>query len=81
MAHRHDPNSQSNINKLVTKHIDINWTANFETKQLEGFVDYTVEALEDHADELVLDTKDLTIKDSTTESNEKLIVRFFNCIP
>lgn len=48
-----DPTSFSNSDQVKTKHIDINWTVNFEKKKLEGYVDLKLEVLEDSVKEVV----------------------------
>jgi leukotriene-A4 hydrolase len=56
-----DPNSLSNIDKIKINHISIQLTVDFFKKMLIGFVDLSLEILENNTQEIILDTKNLTI--------------------
>jgi aminopeptidase N len=59
-----DPTSFGNISQVRQKHLHLDLNVNFNTSQLQGFVEITVECLDD-ADVLVLDTSALTITAAT----------------
>jgi aminopeptidase N len=71
-----DPNSFGNISQLRQKHIHIDLKVNFETSQLEGFVELQVECIEDSS-ELVLDTSALKISQVSIDSTELEVPEFF----
>ena len=56
-----DPNTLSNYYDLVTRHIAWTFEADFSRKVLKGHVVLTLEALVDNVQEVVVDSRDLTI--------------------
>ncbi|XP_013791875.1 leukotriene A-4 hydrolase-like isoform X1 [Limulus polyphemus] len=66
-----DPNSFSRPEECIVIGIHIDWEVNFENHILTGFVDLTVEKKDTSASHLVLDTRDLTIKNVVDKSTDK----------
>lgn len=62
-----DYHSFANPEAIKVTHIDLDLTANFEDKQLKGFAALTFERINANAEELIVDTRDLTILDVTAE--------------
>jgi leukotriene-A4 hydrolase len=58
----HDPSSYANTDAFVTKHIVLDLDADFDAKTLSGTAELSVERRNADASELVLDTRDLTIR-------------------
>jgi leukotriene-A4 hydrolase len=52
-----DPNSFSNVDKILQRHLHFDWTIGFETKTIDGSVTIDAEALVDGVDELVCDNR------------------------
>src|SRR5690606_28522152 len=57
-----DPHSFTNAAAFRTTHIALDLTADFSRKRLVGHVDLTLDRLDEDARELVLDTRDLTVR-------------------
>lgn len=57
-----DPHSFTNAAAFRTTHIALDLTADFSRKRLVGHVDLTIDRLDEDARELVLDTRDLTVR-------------------
>ena len=57
----HDYHSFANSDEVKVNHLSLSLTTNFETKQLTGQVELTLEYINSQATELWLDTRDLTI--------------------
>ena len=57
-----DYHSYANPTDIVVTHIDLDLTADFEKKQLIGTASLTFDKQNNLADELILDTRDLSIK-------------------
>ena len=58
----HDPSSYANTDAFVTTHIGLDLTADFDARTLSGTAQLAVERRQADAGELVLDTRDLTIR-------------------
>ena len=60
-----DPNvdyhSQANPHQVLTTHLNLDLSVDFKKRELSGFVIFDIERKQDKANELVLDTRDLTI--------------------
>ncbi|TKR80497.1 hypothetical protein L596_014564 [Steinernema carpocapsae] len=56
-----DPSSCANFHEVVVKHIDLNWTVDFEKKLLRGTATLTIRAIE-KVDKLILDICDQDFK-------------------
>ncbi|XP_046999491.1 leukotriene A-4 hydrolase [Schistocerca americana] len=68
-----DPNSYSNPDEVAVSHLDVSLTIDFERKILIGEVNLTTEKKKDDAHLLVLDTRELKIKDiSDKDTGTKL---------
>ncbi len=61
-ANMPDPHSYANMNDVRIQHMKLDLTADFEAKTLEGTIELAVERINARANELILDGKDLTIK-------------------
>ena len=68
----HDPSSYANTEAFVTTHLILDLTADFDRKTLSGTAELVVNRRNDNATELVLDTRDLTIRsvEATSGSSE-----------
>ncbi|XP_076329349.1 leukotriene A-4 hydrolase isoform X2 [Tachypleus tridentatus] len=66
-----DPNSFSRPEECIVIAIHIDWDVNFEKQVLDGFVDLAIEKKDPSASHLVLDIRDLTIKNVVDKSTEK----------
>jgi leukotriene-A4 hydrolase len=62
-----DPSSYANTEAFVTRHLVLDLTADFEAKTLSGTAELQLDRRDPNASELVLDTRDLTIR--TVESS------------
>lgn len=62
-----DYHSQSNPNDVIVSHLELDLTADFESKVLSGSVVLTYEKLTPTASTLILDTRDLVINQVTAE--------------
>jgi leukotriene-A4 hydrolase len=62
----HDPSSYANTDAFVTTHILLDLTADFDARTLSGTAELAVERRTADAGELVLDTRDLTIRSVET---------------
>ena len=57
-----DPSSYANVDAFVTTHLVLDLTADFDAKTLSGIAELHLERRDPDATELVLDTRDLTIR-------------------
>ena len=57
-----DPSSYANTEAFVTRHLVLDLTADFDAKTLSGTAELQLERRDSNASELVLDTRDLTIR-------------------
>jgi len=57
-----DPNSESDPSVFSTKHLDLNWTIDFESERIHGDVVLTIKKLLSDAQVLFLDASSLDIK-------------------
>jgi leukotriene-A4 hydrolase len=57
-----DPSSAANVSAFVTTHLVLDLTTDFGTKTLHGTAELTFDRLDPSATEVVLDTRDLTIR-------------------
>lgn len=64
-----DPHSYSNFDEVIIKHIDFDLTVDFDKKQISGKASYKIENLK-NSDELILDTRNLSIEKVTLNENE-----------
>jgi len=67
-----DPNSQSNIHEIITRHISLLWDVDFDSKSIKGQVSLTGEALKDGVSQFTFDSKDLDIQGVTSAEGETL---------
>ena len=58
-----DPHSYANTDDFVTSHLVLDLDVDFEQRQLSGTVELQLKRLNPHATELVLDTRELSIRD------------------
>jgi len=58
----HDPSSYANTDAFVTKHLILDLTADFDAKTLSGTAELHLDRRDPKATELVLDTRELTIR-------------------
>jgi aminopeptidase N len=58
----HDPVTYANVDAFVAKHLVLDLTADFEAKTLTGTAELTFDRRDPNAPEVVLDTRDLTIR-------------------
>lgn len=56
-----DPSSISNLSDFTTRHIEIDWTLDFDQRQVSGWVELTVQRLDPEVPELVFDASALDI--------------------
>lgn len=56
-----DPHSYSQPDKVLIRHLDLNLTADFESSELQGYVDLELSWQDQESIELVLDSSDLSI--------------------
>ena len=68
----HDYHSFANSDEIKVNHLSLSLTTNFETKQLAGQVELTLEYINSQATELWLDTRDLTITAVYSAAGEAL---------
>lgn len=64
-----DYHSYANPDEVLVTHLNLDLTADFTAKKLVGSVQVTVKRIKENADELILDTRDLSILNVT--SNDK----------
>lgn len=62
-----DYHSQSNPEDIVVTHISLDLTADFERNVLSGFAELTVNRIKENENDLILDTRDLTISSVTAD--------------
>jgi len=63
MAAVPDQHSFANVQSLLVRHLDLHLEADFQNQRLTGVVDLRIERRDPDADELVLDTRDLIIRE------------------
>ncbi len=63
----HDYHSYGNPDEITVKHLDLDLTVDFDSKQLSGHVDLTLERQQAEANTLKLDTRDIKINKITVE--------------
>ncbi len=61
MANAIDQNSYANLDDVITTHLNLDLDIDFSDKQLEGFVEHTLQWQNKQSKTLVLDTRDLDI--------------------
>ncbi|MBH0058746.1 M1 family metallopeptidase [Pseudoalteromonas sp. SWXJZ94C] len=61
MANAIDQNSYANLDDVITTHLNLDLDVDFADKQLEGFVEHTLQWNNSKSRTLVLDTRDLDI--------------------
>lgn len=59
MASAIDQNSYANLDDVITTHLNLDLDIDFADKQLEGFVEHTLQWQNASSKKLVLDTRDL----------------------
>lgn len=57
-----DRHSHANFSEVELKHVDLDLTVDFESRQLKGNAELAFDRLDPAADTLVLDTRDLTVE-------------------
>lgn len=65
-----DHHSFANADQVMVTHINLDLTADFDNKQLSGTAALNYEKIDADAKELILDTRDLTIKSVTNNGND-----------
>lgn len=70
-----DPATLSNYLAIVTKHIDLDWTIDWDKQVFGGSATLTLEAREDGVNEVVLDSSFLDI--SKVEVDGEVAVSYF----
>ncbi|XP_066561109.1 leukotriene A-4 hydrolase [Amia ocellicauda] len=70
MAPVNDPSSFSALSKCITRHLNLRFHVDFDSRVIKGKVALTVEILEDKYASLILDTKDLKISKVTANGQE-----------
>ena len=65
-----DYHSYANPDEVLVTHLNLDLTANFTAKKLIGSVQVTVQRQKENADELILDTRDLTILNVTSDGKD-----------
>jgi aminopeptidase N len=66
-----DPSSYANTEAFVTKHVVLDLIADFDAKTLSGTAELQLDRRDANAPELVLDTRDLTIRSVESSSDGK----------
>ncbi|GIU81893.1 MAG: M1 family peptidase [Acidobacteria bacterium] len=66
-----DFHSYAEPNKVVVRHVDLDWQVNFSSKIITGFATLTLERFDKSAP-LMLDTRDLQIKDVLVSKDGKI---------
>jgi len=66
-----DSHSFANVDEVLVKHLDWNVDINFERKAIKGTATLTFERVDPAANELVLDTRDLTIFRSFSPADQQ----------
>ncbi|KAJ1921772.1 Leucyl aminopeptidase yscIV [Mycoemilia scoparia] len=59
-----DPNSQANIDQIVTRHLHLSLAVDFDAKILRGSATLDLEAISDNVEKVVLDTNHLNVSGS-----------------
>ncbi len=70
-----DVHSFANTDKVRVRHVALDLDVSFERKQLEGTVTLTIERIASSTNELVLDTRDLTIRGVETSPDGKTFAK------
>lgn len=52
-----DPNSFSNVDQIHQRHLHFDWTVDFNSKTIDGFVTIDAEAVVDGVDALICDNR------------------------
>ncbi|KAF9463241.1 hypothetical protein BDZ94DRAFT_1259460 [Collybia nuda] len=58
-----DPTTQSNYLQITSEHIALNWRLDFDFHIISGYVIHHLLVKEEHVEEVIFDTSDLTISD------------------
>jgi leukotriene-A4 hydrolase len=68
----HDPNTESNINDVITQHLSIRWNVDFAKSVISGSVTLNMLKVRDGLalERVILDTRDLTITKVTVDGAE-----------
>lgn len=61
LSYLNDEHSYANKDEVIVKHLELDLDVLFDKKMLKGYADLTVERLKKDANQLILDTRDLTI--------------------
>uniref|UniRef100_A0A8D8CDR1 Leukotriene A(4) hydrolase n=1 Tax=Culex pipiens TaxID=7175 RepID=A0A8D8CDR1_CULPI len=56
-----DPSSYSNAHELIIRHVDLDWTVNFEKSTISGSATLYFKTLKDDVEEIFLDASELSI--------------------
>ena len=70
-----DASSYANTEAFVTKHVVLDLTADFDAKTLSGTAELQLDRRDPKASELVLDTRDLTIRSIDSSANGSMWTR------
>lgn len=73
-----DPSSYSEPEKITTTHISLNWTIDFSTRKVIGCAKYNFKIISMKIERILLDVKNLNIKNiKIVSANTKIPVNFF----
>jgi leukotriene-A4 hydrolase len=70
VAPPHDIHSYANLLEIKPKHIDIDWTVDWDKRLIFGTVTHTVTVTKDGVDQIILDTSYLDIKKVTAAGSD-----------
>jgi len=76
-----DPHSYANSDAVRVEHAHLDLSVSFEQRQLSGFVELRLKRLDPKAQQLVLDTRDLSIESVLAISNDQFHASAFKLAP
>ena len=76
-----DPHSYANSDAVRVEHAHLDLSVSFEQRQLSGFVELRLKRLDPKAQQLVLDTRDLSIESVLAISNDQFHATAFKLAP
>lgn len=62
-----DPSTYANVDEVVTRNIALDWTVNFEARNITGSATLTCQVVASSASKLVLDTRDIKVARVTVD--------------
>ncbi|KZV89070.1 hypothetical protein EXIGLDRAFT_838751 [Exidia glandulosa HHB12029] len=65
-----DPTTHANYDEIVTSHVHLEWTIDWEKQSVHGTATHTLKALVDGVDNVLLDTSDLVITGVDVDGKE-----------